>query len=113
MRARGVFLGACILLLASPVAAQERSALSEFGLGTAAVVATILWGPPKVLLAVGGTAVASLAWVVTGFDKDVGRTVLSRSVRGDYVVTPEHVAMERPLSFFGRDPRRDPNPYRR
>ena len=31
-------------------------------------------------------------------------TVITAAVRGDYVVTPEHIRMERGLEFYGRAP---------
>ena len=32
------------------------------------------------------------------------RAVISPAVRGDYIVTPDHVRMQKDLEFFGRDP---------
>ena len=103
-------LALIVFVAPGPVQAAERSALSVFGMGTAAAAATMLWGPAKVLFAVGGSAVAGLAWAITGGHSGTARRVIQSAVRGDYVVTPQHIAMEKPISFFGRDPQRDPYP---
>ena len=104
-----------LLLLLTPASTQaaERSALSAFGMGTAAAAASLFWGPAKVLFAAGGSAVAGLAWVITGGHKGTARRILQSAVRGDYVVTPAQIAMEKPLTFVGRDPDRDPYPYKK
>ena len=43
-------------------------------------------------------------------DNDVAKTVTTPAVRGDYVVTPEHLRGKRPLEFIGRDPEYRPDP---
>ncbi|NRA04495.1 MAG: hypothetical protein HRU00_18045 [Myxococcales bacterium] len=104
-----------VILLVAPASAQaaERSALSTFGHGAAAATVSVFWGPAKVLFAAGGAAIAGLAWVITGGHKGTARRILQSAVRGDYVVTPAQIAMEAPLSFVGRDPDRDPYPYKK
>ena len=108
-----VILALTLLLAPAPAAVQaaERSTLSTFGLGAGAAAASLLWGPAKVLFAAGGSAVAGLAWLITGGHKGTARRILQSAVRGDYVVTPAQIAMEEPLTFVGRDPDRDPYPY--
>jgi hypothetical protein len=59
-----------------------------------------------VAYAAGGSIVAGLAYVLSGGDKDVAKPIFDASVRGDYVVTPQHMSGERDLEFVGR-PRSD------
>jgi hypothetical protein len=86
--------------------AEPRHAAAEMGLGVAAVAVTFIYGPCKVLYAVFGSATGGLAWVFTGGDNETARKIVQPSVRGDYVVTPEHLTMERALVFSGEDPYR-------
>ena len=106
----------CVLALGAvtPAAAAEpRSAAAHLGLGIASVAATMIYGPVKVLYAVGGSTVAGLAYLFSAGRLDTAQTILQPAVRGDYVVTPEHLTYNQPLCFVGRDPASDPNPYRK
>jgi hypothetical protein len=84
--------------------AAERSTVAHFGLGAGSVLCTFVYGTVKTVYAVGGSIVGGLAFVLTGGRGDVARAIIQPSVRGDYVVTPEHLTMERALVFVGRDP---------
>ena len=105
--------GVLVLGAAAPLAvqAETRGAAAHMGLGVASVVATFVYGPVKVLYALGGTVVSGLGYVFSAGRLDTAQTIFQPAVRGDYVVTPEHLAYERPLCFVGRDPASDPNPY--
>jgi hypothetical protein len=97
-----------VLALAAPVAAEEivsqesKEMASDGAMGAAAGLATIVYAPVKVIYAAGGSVVAGLAYVLSGGDADVARPILDASVRGDYVLTPEHMRGERPIDFVGR-----------
>ena len=101
MKTTAIALALILLLVPATVQAEERSTLSTFGLGAGAAIATLVWGPAKVVFAAGGAAVAGLAWAVTGGHKSTGRRILQSAVRGDYVVTPEQLASEKPLLISG------------
>jgi hypothetical protein len=103
-------LSVCLVLasaLPAPAAAQasERNAAAECGLGVASFVLTLPYGLVKTAYAVGGGLTGSLAWVLTGGRNDIARAIIQPAVRGDYVVVPEHLLLERSLVFVGRDPR--------
>lgn len=107
----GVFTMALALgaaLSATPVHADEASAGQtvdgEAGLGIAAGIVSLVYTPAKVLYALGGGAVAGMAYLASAGDQDVTEPILTPSLRGDYVVTPEHLKGERSLEFFGRNP---------
>jgi hypothetical protein len=103
-------LAACIA--AGPAAAEEivsqetRETASQGGMGAAAGLTSVVYAPLKVAYAAGGSVVAGLAYVLSGGDKDVAKPIFDASVRGDYVVTPQHMSGERDLEFIGR-PRSD------
>ncbi len=105
IRARGALLACAVLLALAPrVARADDSMQSEAGLGAAAAVLTLLYGPVKVIYATSGLIFGGLAWGLSGGDGDVLRAVVTPAVRGDYVVTPALLRGERPIEFFGRNP---------
>ena len=105
-RAVGVVLALAASFATLPACADEseQSIDSEAGIGIAAGLVSLVYLPAKVLYAVGGGAVAGLAYLASAGDQDVTEPILTPSLRGDYVVTPEHLRGERPLEFFGRAP---------
>lgn len=75
----------------------------ESGLGAAAAVSSLIYGPAKILYATGGLIVGAFAWAFTAGDSEVAKKVFTRSLRGNYVVTPQHLLGEERLEFIGRD----------
>ncbi len=98
----------CVVgLLGAPgaVSATEvGEAANEGGLGVAAALASVIYGPVKVLYSLGGTAVAGCAWIFSAGDSEVATTVLTRAVRGPYVITPAALRGEEEVEFIGRLP---------
>jgi hypothetical protein len=110
---RGLIVGVlAVTLLSVPsvgFAGEKAAEVSkESGLGAAAAVSSLIYGPVKLVWAAGGLIVGSLAWVFTAGDTEVASTVYTRSLRGDYVITPGILLGEEPLEFIGRDS----EPYR-
>ena len=100
------FVALCMALVVASVptaALAEQPAAEEGGVGAAAAFGSLLYAPTKVAYAVGGTVVAGLAWLFSAGDNDVAVPILNRAVRGDYVLTPQHVRGEQPIAFIGRD----------
>jgi hypothetical protein len=99
-------LAACVA--AGPAAAEElvsqetKQTAEQGGMGAAAGLTSVVYAPLKVAYAAGGSVVAGLAYVLSGGDKDVAKPIFDASVRGDYVVTPQHMRGERELEFIGR-----------
>ncbi|MFP6655251.1 MAG: hypothetical protein VCB25_06465 [Myxococcota bacterium] len=94
------------LVMAPSAALAEEKAIEvakEGGLGAAAAVSSLVYAPAKLLYATGGLMVGAVAWLFTGGDGDVAETILTRSLRGTYVITPEILTGEEPLDFVGRD----------
>lgn len=98
-----VVLGLAGVLLA-PAGAQAQNAAREFGMGATCALGNLLYGPVKLLYASGGGLIAGAAWLFSGGDGDVAGPILDASVRGDYVITPDHLQGRRDLEFVGRTP---------
>ena len=104
-RARRALLACVVMIALAPQAARAgESVQSEAGLGAAAALITLVYGPVKVVYALSGLVFGGMAWGLSGGDSDVLRAVITPSVRGDYVITPALLRGERPLEFFGKDP---------
>ena len=99
-----------LALVSAPSAARaaEQNAMSEAGFGATAAVASAVYGSIKIAYALGGTLVGSLGWILSGGRTDVARAVMQPALRGDYVITPEHLAGRRAVRFVGRDPMLEP-----
>jgi hypothetical protein len=92
------------LLTAAPVARaqqEDESVTSEGVVGAGAAICTLVYGPLKVAYAIGGSVMGGLAWMWTLGDTSVAAPIFRSSVRGDYVVTPSHLAERRELQFIG------------
>jgi len=105
-RKAGVLLASILLLGLHPGTAQAQgeSTGAAAGWGALSALTSLVYAPVKVVYAVGGLVVGGFAWVFSAGDNDVVKTVTTPAVRGDYVVTPEHLRGERPLEFIGREP---------
>ncbi|MEZ4330639.1 MAG: hypothetical protein R3F35_02725 [Myxococcota bacterium] len=101
-------IGMAVCLLASPsiaLAGDHTAEVSkESGMGAAAALTSLVYSPVKLVYALGGLVVGSLAWVFTAGDTNVADKVYVRSLRGTYVITPEILRGEEELVFIGRDP---------
>ena len=102
---RVALLAFVLVVAASPVTAQAQEPTYESGgLGAAAVLCSLIYGPIKVATATLGLIVGAFGYPLSGGDTEVTMRIIHTSVRGDYVVTPSHLRGERPLEFFGRAP---------
>jgi len=75
----------------------------ESGLGAAAALSSLVYGPVKLVYATGGLVVGAFAWAFTAGDTEVAEKVFTRSLRGTYVITPDILTGEQELVFIGRD----------
>lgn len=101
------------LLFLAPAAAWSADGgvadtAAEGGLGGAAALATLVYGPLKLVYAIGGATIAGGAWIFSGGDSEVADTVLTRAVRGTYVITPEVLRGHKEVEFIGRSPQYRP-----
>jgi hypothetical protein len=98
-------LGLCGAILAHPGLAQANDNVrSEGGWGVLSATVSLLYGPVKVCYAGLGLTIGGMAWGLTGGDRGVMDSIITASVRGDYVITPAHLRGEDTIEFLGRDP---------
>jgi hypothetical protein len=107
--------GLVLALVGAPSASfagEEASKTGrEGGLGAAAALSSLIYGPVKLIYATGGLVIGAFAWAFTAGDSEVAGQVFTRSLRGTYVITPDILTGEEELVFIGRDveePRRQP-----
>jgi hypothetical protein len=93
--------------MTAPMAAQAESPAKEFGMGVATVGVNLLYGPVKLLYALGGGMVATVAWAFSGGDVAVARPIVDASLRGDYFVSRDQLTGEDELEFIGRRPQHE------
>jgi hypothetical protein len=74
---------------------------SQGGLGVAAALLTIPYGIAKVVYAGLGAIIGGFAYVLTGFDDKPAKKIWDTSIRGTYVITPEHLKGDKPVRFLG------------
>ena len=82
---------------------KAKQTSKESGLGAAAAISSLVYGPVKLVYALGGLVVGGCAWIFTAGDSEVAEKVFTRSLRGDYVITPTMLVGEESLEFIGRD----------
>ena len=109
MRRRRLFIlsvafGLLLAVTGGPVLAEDIPDASPQGAGLQAAswVLTIPYGAVKTAYAIGGGIVGGLAWVVTGGNVEVAKSVWIPSMTGDYVVQPQHLTGGKTLYFVGR-----------
>ncbi len=101
---------ACHLVLLpvawSQTADEDRSehTAKQYGLGVASFFATIPWGALKFVFATLGGIFGGATWVFSGGNRRAADAVWHTSVRGTYVITPEHLRGARAVRFFGVPP---------
>ena len=84
------------------IAADETgNSPSGAGLQAASWLATVPYGAAKVVYAVSGGLVGSLAWVMTGGNTDIAKAIWSPSMTGNYIVQPQNLTGDRALHFVG------------
>jgi hypothetical protein len=80
---------------------EEESYLAQFGWGMAAIGANLGYMPAKFLYAMGGGLVGLLAYGVTVGDSDTVQGILSPSIGGTWVLTPDNLRNPDTILFVG------------
>lgn len=81
--------------------AEDSGTPSGAGLQAVSWLASVPYGAAKVLYAVSGGVVGSLAWVMTGGNTDVAKAIWSPTMTGHYIVQPQNLTGDQPLRFVG------------
>ncbi len=112
---KGIALGLFVAMTASPLYAQsadpaptnqpaEQSVGEEAGYGVGSALANLLYIPAKVTYAGLGLLTGGLGFVLSGGRADVANNIIYPAVRGNYVVTPNHLKGTEPIYFVGAPP---------
>jgi len=96
-----ITLALLIALGGNTAIAEDSGSASGAGLQAASWLATVPYGAAKVLYAVSGGVVGSLAWVMTGGNTEVAKAIWSPSMTGHYIVQPQNLTGDRALHFVG------------
>lgn len=83
---------------------QTESNGAQYGLGTASVFLTIPYGMAKFLFATLGGIFGGFTYAFSGANEKAAKSVWDTSMRGTYVITPEHLKGEKSVRFFGVPP---------
>ncbi|RPH80920.1 MAG: hypothetical protein EHM80_03925 [Nitrospiraceae bacterium] len=79
----------------------EGGTPSSAGMQAAAAVSTILYFPLKAAFAIGGGIVGGLAYAFSGGNEQAAKSIWDTSLRGTYIITPDHLEGNRPIRFLG------------
>ena len=87
---------------ATPVMADDENQFAkDFGYGVGAFFTNLIYMPAKFTYATIGAITGGFAYVLTGFNTNVGKSVWVPSTGGDYVITPSMLRGEDPIYFSG------------
>lgn len=73
----------------------------QYGLGAASVFLTIPYGMVKFVFATLGGIFGGFTYAFSGANEKAAKSVWDTSMRGTYVITPEHLKGEKSVRFFG------------
>jgi hypothetical protein len=79
----------------------EGGTASSAGMQAGAAVSTILYFPLKAAFAIGGGIVGGLAYAFSGGNEQAAKSIWDTSLRGTYIITPDHLQGNRPIRFLG------------
>jgi hypothetical protein len=79
----------------------SESTGSQAGMGAASFFVNLLYMPTKIVYAVLGGIVGGFAYGLSGGDDKVAKKVWDTSLRGTYVITPDHLRGDKPVRFLG------------
>ena len=102
---RMTIVAAVALLIAlggnTAIAADDSGSASGAGLQAASWLATVPYGAAKILYAVSGGVVGSLAWVMTGGNTEIAKAIFTPTMTGHYIVQPQNLTGDRALPYVG------------
>ena len=97
---------------------RRQSTGTQYGLGTASVFLSIPYGLGKFLFATLGGIFGGFTYAFSGGNTKAAKSVWNTSMRGTYIITPEHLKGEKAVRFLGvppedesEQPSQEPAPY--
>ena len=99
----GTVLTVVITMIGNPAAATDTSGSTPTGVALQATswLLTVPYGAVKIAYALGGGILGGLAWVATGGRTETAQAIWNPSMKGDYIVQPQHLTGEKSLHFMG------------
>jgi len=82
-------------------ASSQPTMGDELGYGFGSALASLLYSPAKVTYAGLGLLTGGVGFVLSGGNAEVAGNIINPAVRGNYVVTPDHLKRKEPLIFVG------------
>ena len=83
---------------------SPKKTAKEAGLGMGSVLASVIYSPLKVTYAGLGLLTGGVGYVVSGGRSDVAKSIINPAVRGNYVITPDHLQGKERVIFVGPPP---------
>ena len=81
--------------------ADDSGSATGAGLQAASWIATVPYGAAKVVYALSGGVVGSLAWMMSGGNTEVAKAIWNPSMTGHYIVQPQNLTGDKALHFIG------------
>jgi hypothetical protein len=110
---KGLALGLFFAVISAPLHAQTAASNTdtaepglgeEVGYGVGSALANLLYIPAKVTYAGLGLLTGGLGFILSGGQADVANNIIYPSIRGTYVVSPNHLKGNEPIYFVGAPP---------
>jgi len=80
---------------------ETESTSSQYGLGAASFFLTVPYSAAKVIVATLGGIFGGFTYIFSAGNEKAARAVWDTSLRGTYIISPEHLKGEKPIRFFG------------
>ena len=80
---------------------ETESTSSQYGLGAASFFLTLPYSVAKVTVATLGGIFGGFTYIFSAGNEKAARAVWDTSLRGTYIISPEHLKGEKPIRFFG------------
>jgi hypothetical protein len=95
-------VGSGLLMLSFAVPGPARADFSDdAGMGTATVLANVVYMPTKLVYATLGGITGGFAYLLTGGNYSTAERVWTPSLGGNYVLNPEHLRGQEQIYFSG------------
>lgn len=80
---------------------EEQSGPSQLVTGAACFIVTPVYGAFKLAFAGLGAIVGGLTWTFTGGDEQAAQRIWDASLKGTYIITPDHLRGKESVEFLG------------
>jgi len=80
---------------------EEDTGTSQLLSGAACFILTPVYGAFKLAFAGAGAIVGGLAWTFTGGDEEAAQKIWDASLKGTYIITPDHLNGKESVEFVG------------